>query len=154
MPPTLCWVDIDPILVRPHQSELHLLSVRCLEEAFVERAIEKRTAARPLEVSGDVRRHRRGVPIPVKEKEIDPIRRRCFNLRRKDGGIVLRGVDTKSGGRERNVWLQVTRVAWLRIERELPLGPAWAVQLRVLLVDVPVTEVDGTHRWFLRDDDG
>ena len=114
-------VDIHPVVVGPHQRELHAVVVGRAEEAFVQPALEEGAVV---------------VVIPIEQEDVDSVVGgrgdiACHGLR---VGFILVAPD-------RHAWLAMAGEARLGALDQLPLGPARAVRGLVARVDVVVREI-------------
>ena len=114
-------VDIDPVVIGPHQGEIDSIDVAGLEEPLLQTTLKKRPVL---------------VVVPVKNKMIDAmIRGRIdFFLHHLGLGLILISP-------ERNLGLLVVRKTWVGVADQLPLRPTRPVDLLVSWIDVVVGKV-------------
>ena len=120
-------MDVRPVVVRPHQGELHPVAVRRGEESPIQRPVQKEAVF---------------VGIPVKKEDVDAMVRRRVDLARHHGRIRFVAIPP-----QRHARLAVAGEARLRLANELPLGPVRALLPCVSrIARVIVAEIIRRHR--------
>ena len=100
-------MNLDPVVIGPHQPEADVVHVRGLQEPFVEATVQKRHAV---------------VAIPVEQHHVDAVRRGGLDLTGHHGRVLLVGIAPQW-----DLGLVVPLEARLRLAHEFPLAPALAL---------------------------
>jgi len=116
--------DVDPVVIGPHQSELHSIAIPCLEKPSLQASVEIRPSI---------------MPIPVE----DPGRHAVVG-----SGINLPGHHVRIGlvliAPQRHFGLSVTFESRLGGPDQIPFGPARAVPFLITRIGVIAREVVGS----------
>lgn len=109
--PAQARVDVEPVVVGPHEAEFELVDVRGSQEAVIQAVFEKRAVI---------------VVIIVEDEVIDAVRGGVFDLLRHNGGVRFVGV-----AEDGHFGLAVARETRRHRLDQLPFAPAFAVDGRV-----------------------
>ena len=118
-------VDIDPVVIGPHQGKIDPIDVAGLEEALLQTTLKKRPVL---------------VVVPVKEEVIDAMisGRIDLFLHHLGLGLILITPNWHLG-------LLMVAEAWVGVADQLPLRPAGAMNLLVPWVRMVVGKIVTTH---------
>ncbi len=120
-PAQLGRMDVHPVVVGPHQRELHAVVVRRAQEAFVQPSLQERAIL---------------VVVPIEQEDVDPVIGGRGDLARH--GLRVGFILVAPG---RHARLAMAGEARLGALDQLPFGPARPVRGLVARVDVVVGEV-------------